>query len=69
MPSGAVTVCDGDPSSPCVNTWHTAKPSFRRVPRTGHTAKPLRRQAALTAVSVRRVPKEAHGEELPLSCA
>jgi len=62
MPSGAVTGCDGDPSSLCANTWHTAKPSFRRVPRAGHMAKSLRHQVALTAVSVRRVPREAHGE-------
>ena len=42
---------------------------LHRVPQAGHTAKPLRRLAAVTAVSVHRVPREAHGEELPLPCA
>ena len=69
MPSGNITGCDGDPSLPCAYTWHTAKPSFRHVPRAWHTTKSLHRQAGLTDVSVCRVPRERHGEKLLLPCA
>ena len=69
MPSGAITPRDGDPFLSCAYTWHTGKPSFRRVPRARHTAKSLHREACLMDVSVCRVPRKAHGEQLPLLCA